>query len=115
MISFVFFIYFYFSVYIATAIFNSVPNLKIVSVQMVPDSMLHGYRFTIKNRNVDTLYNVLNNVPNIENVKLTKGRRHTTCYVETGNDVTCDLCEIAMEQMEFQDVKVYMNDNLIQI
>lgn len=101
--------------YLATAVFHSVPNLNIVSVQMGSDSMLHGYRFTIKNRHVATLYYFLNNVPNIANVELNKGRRHTTCYVETDNDVTCDLCEIALEQMEFKDVKVYMNDNLIQI
>lgn len=111
---FIFYIYLYFAAYCFTRYNNRTPKLFIEKYP-VSDQLLHTLYFKILTKDVQSLYNYLNDIPiKIEDIKLKQIDNYTTCFIETPNDATYEICELALEHSDMNNVKFLLNDELIE-
>lgn len=115
MYSFVFYIYLYFATYCLTRINKRTPKLFIENFPTVSEQLFHVFHFKILTKDVQHLYDFLNNIPlKIEEMKLKQIDKHTICFIETPKDATNEICEFALEQTDLNDVRFLLNEELIE-
>ena len=115
MYTFLFYIYLYFAAYCITTIKSRTPKLFIENFPTISEQLCHTYYFKILTKDVQSLYDFLNDIPlKIEEIKLKQQDKYTTCFIETPDNATHDICELALEHTDLKNVKFLLNEELIE-
>lgn len=115
MYTFVFYIYLYFIVYLFRVMTSKPPNLFIEKIPALSEDIFYMFHLKILTRDVDALYNFVNEIPSrLEGIKFRQQDKYTMCFIETPHDATEELCELALEHKDLNDVKYHLNKELIE-
>lgn len=115
MITYVFFIQFYFAVYLWKRFMNRTPDLHIEKTNFTEHSLFHAYNLRVLTKHVDALYKFLNDLPVVmETFNISRSYKHTTCSIETLDDATSALYELALDHTDMNNVRFYINQMLIE-
>ena len=115
MYTFVFYIYLYFAALCAARLNNRTPKVFIEKFPSISEQLFHTFHIKTLTKDVQSLYDYLNQIPlKFEDIQLKKEDKYTKCYIETPYDATYELCELALEHTDMNNVKFLLNEELIE-